>query len=274
MVKEVGLPGPRPGTGSLARPKRKEVKAAKKWEAERSDAGLPPWVRAMRDDAVRAVDEDEENAVLLQRQGPTREVFKSSWTLRQWADDYCASPKHLKEFVYEKVVYGWNQTALTAAIRSAILSTHYRGDLTIRFLVYHNQITIRPDTRLSRFFSLSSNPWLKLLFIITLIYPFLLLYRRFHPHGGGRWKVGGGAYATKRWVQSNEGDSRGKGGGTSEGRLDVLGTREGEWFQAWEGTIRRAVATRKVDGVPMWAPDDQLLATLGSLDGYIGAVGR
>jgi hypothetical protein len=34
---------------------------------------------------------------------PEVDGLRSSKTLREWADDYCASPKYLKEFVYEKV---------------------------------------------------------------------------------------------------------------------------------------------------------------------------
>lgn len=30
-------------------------------------------------------------------------VYKSSKTVREWADEYCASPKILKEFTYTKV---------------------------------------------------------------------------------------------------------------------------------------------------------------------------
>lgn len=33
------------------------------------------------------------------------------------------------------------------------------------------------------------------------------------------------------------------------------GTREGEWFERWEGTIRRAVAEGRIDGVPIQVPN-------------------
>ena len=56
----------------------------------RVDNGLPPWVQT-------------EESVTVVEDRPNGPVYKSSRTVRQWADDYCASDKLLKEFVYEKV---------------------------------------------------------------------------------------------------------------------------------------------------------------------------
>lgn len=59
-------------------------KAFRRWLDERDAAGIPPW--------------HSRTSVVQDGQ-----VFKSSKSLREWADEYCASPKHLKEFVYDKV---------------------------------------------------------------------------------------------------------------------------------------------------------------------------
>jgi len=87
MVHEIGLPG------ALRNADSTEVKRAKVERELRSQEGLPPWVRA--------------NPAAFNRgnreQSGSHDVLKSSWTVRQWADDYCASPNVLKEFVYEKV---------------------------------------------------------------------------------------------------------------------------------------------------------------------------
>lgn len=84
MRRKTGIPP------QLGRPTRKDVKAAEQWAKAREHRGLPPWVGQ-----ERVVDEEA---------GVTPySVLQSSWTLRQWADDYCASPKYLKEFVYERV---------------------------------------------------------------------------------------------------------------------------------------------------------------------------
>lgn len=124
---------------------------------------------------------------------------------------------------------------------------------------------VRPDTHISRAIS---NPWLKFLLIITLIYPCIWLFQRFHQRGGGRWAVGGGAYALKRWEVVREGGSDYMFEG--DGRI-LIGEREGEWFKRWEGTIRRCVMARKVDNRGMSEPDDDEAVTnwpATGLDGF------
>lgn len=123
--------------------------------------------------------------------------LRSSKTLRQWADEYCASPKSLKEFVYHKVLYGWNFSQLEKSLRLLVLSSPYNGDLEITFTNYSSKIYVRPSNSLSR---MLSNKWLKFLSIILLIYPFIWLFKRFHRKGGGVWEVCGGAYPLKQWV--------------------------------------------------------------------------
>ena len=68
---------------------RAEKKAYARWLEERRARGLPPWITNM----------DSRADVVCDEARPLR----SSKTLRQWADEYCASPKYLKEFVYRKV---------------------------------------------------------------------------------------------------------------------------------------------------------------------------
>jgi hypothetical protein len=76
------------GTGRQVA-KRKEIKCYKEWEEKRKGLGLPPWV-----------DKNIINGSSAHLDG-----LRSSKTLRQWADEYCASPKYLKEFVYKKVLF-------------------------------------------------------------------------------------------------------------------------------------------------------------------------
>jgi len=98
MVREVELPlaaGKRTATS-------KEIKEYKAFVAQRKACGLPPWVADLNTEGVSEQDH----------------VLKSSMSLRQWADEYCASPKYLKEFVYDQVLYGWDMQQLEDAIRS------------------------------------------------------------------------------------------------------------------------------------------------------------
>ncbi|KAI0068219.1 hypothetical protein BV25DRAFT_1818605 [Artomyces pyxidatus] len=262
MHREVGAPG------DTRKAVKEEVKDFKRWLNEREMRGLPPWISDM-------YSRREGAGVPMQQR---HDVLKSSWTLRQWADDYCASSKVFKEFVYEKVIYGWYIEGLQTAIRSAIFSTHYTGDLAITFESSLAKVIIRPNTRLAR---MLSNPWLKLLLIVTLVYPFIWLFQNFHSRGGGRWTVAGGAYALKRFEPINV-DVYGTmttGNGqvvlphhkivkTSSGPKLLVGMREGEWFKIWEGTIRRMVLARKVDPTPVYMPDDVPNYAAAILDGY------
>ena len=97
---------------------------------------------------------------------------------------------------------------------------------------------VRPDRTISRAIS---NPCLFFLLIITLIYPWIWLFQRFYWRGGGRWGVGGSAYALRR----RGGVSREEGG---------IGESEGEWMKRWEKAIRRSVMDR-VDSAGMIEPN-------------------
>jgi len=165
-----------------------------------------------------------------------------------------------------QVIYGWDLNTLEAAILAAIKSTHYNGDrIEVKFESGHQTVIVRPNTRISRAIS---NPWLKFLLIITLIYPCIWLFQRFHRRGGGRWAVGGGAYALKRWTVVPENKVAGPQDMVDSGRI-LVGEREGEWFKRWEGTIRRSVMGRKVEKRAMNEPDEPVTnwpATM--LDGF------
>ena len=207
MVREFEIPA---GTGREVA-KGEKLKCCKEWEKKRSQLGLAPWVRETNIDLAGYPD-----------------GLRSSKTLRQWADEYCASPKYLKEFVYKKVLiffasillqyifpfvffknlwlqvlYGWNMQQIETAIRSTIESSPYDGSITIDLTTYGSKVYIRPNNAVSR---MLSNKWLKFLSIILLIFPFIWLFKRFHSRGGGRWEVCGGAYTLKQWVPLEPGE--------------------------------------------------------------------
>jgi hypothetical protein len=120
--------------------------------------------------------------------------------------------------------------------------------------------------------------WLKFLLWITLIYPFIWLFKRFHPRGGGRWQVCGAAYAYKRLVKVDSNNPNlknmiynGEVVRTRDGigYLQVLGTREGQWFKAWESTIRENVMGKVQTEDVVLVPNAQRAAIIGSmLDGF------
>jgi len=89
MSREVGLPG------NTTKADSSTIKRFKAWRVVRQKRGLPPWMTPNDDDAYFRT------SVVQPPYGMN--VLKSSWTLRQWADDYCQSRNIFKEFVYEKV---------------------------------------------------------------------------------------------------------------------------------------------------------------------------
>ncbi|KAH9944339.1 uncharacterized protein BXZ73DRAFT_87259 [Epithele typhae] len=209
---------------------KQEKSAAKDRKAMRKECGLPPWVAPAPESWFEQTGSGAPPAAAR--------VLESSKTLRQWADEYCASDKVLKEFTYTKVVYGWNTANLTQALQAAIRSV-YRHNIHVSFDLALHKIRVRADNTLARTLS---NRCLKFLLCVTLVYPFLWLWRRFSARGGGRWEPpgasppfapGGGA----RWQQAPTGEA-----------MALVGESEGEWFQRWEGAIRDAVWRRRRSG--------------------------
>ncbi|KAI0936401.1 hypothetical protein AcW1_000653 [Taiwanofungus camphoratus] len=242
-----------------------EIKQSKIRQNETKMRGLPPWAGL---ESINTCDGDVDSQ--------QTSVLKSSRTLRQWADEYCASNKLLKEFTYEKIVCGWNFPNLHSAIVAAVKSTYYSSHFTVEFRTTHAKIYVRPDNVLSRTLS---NKWLKFLLFILLIYPFIWLCKRYGERGGGRWEVCGGAYALKSWqlVDSSSDlppsfpdHDDGRTMQTSAGLAKLVGLREGEWFQQWEGTIRRAVSSRLKSSTPLRDPDERPSQAAMMLDGYRG----
>ncbi|KAG8829649.1 hypothetical protein FRC17_006237 [Serendipita sp. 399] len=215
--------------------RRKENKSYKKWTTFKKQSGLAPWVpMALRD--------PESEGVRYSGHGllPLNTNLRSSRSVRNWADDYCGSHKVLKEFVFEKVVYGWNMAALEQSIITLIKSTYYSGDLSVTFQTTGNKVYIRPDNWLSR--SLS-HWWVKLLLWITLIYPFVWLFKRFATNGGGVWKVAGAAYPLKEWVHC-------------EG--SVPGEDVAQYMMKKEEEYARLQRDRALAALPSYTASDQL----------------
>jgi hypothetical protein len=92
VVREVEL-GPDDGLKYRRKATWSETDMFHALENERQKKGLPPWVG--REPLLH----ENSNSMALRE---SREL-RSSKTLRNWADEYCASQKYLKEFTYEKV---------------------------------------------------------------------------------------------------------------------------------------------------------------------------
>ncbi|CAA7265824.1 unnamed protein product [Cyclocybe aegerita] len=245
-----------------------EIKAFKVDEHAHINEGIPPWENLDRTTRCK--------------------MQASSKTLREWADEYAASPKLLKEFLFEKSLYGWNTTKLQSAITSSIHSTSYTGTISASFLPSLSRIAIRPDNRLSR--TLSRTLY-KVLLWIFLIYPFIWLFKRFSSRGGGKWEVGGAAYGLVCCEPVQEGEDlsgyRREGSWEGEGvtreprivvgadgvRKKLIGLREGEWFREWEQVIKRCAKMRLQRDEPLRSVRDGPADPANQLEGYaVGAL--
>jgi hypothetical protein len=67
------------------------------WLEKRTALGLPPWVGPQD-----AASYEQRHRAGARSQPQDTDALRSSWTLRQWADNYCESHSRFKEFVYEK----------------------------------------------------------------------------------------------------------------------------------------------------------------------------
>lgn len=266
--------------------KRRETKAFKRWLKERDGRGLPPWALDARS--------HEWNEGSLEETS----VLRSSKTVRQWADEYCNSEKHLKEFMYEKVrrscinlgvdkahvekvIYGWNFAQVEASIRATISASLYQGDIEVDFIKQASKVYIRPDNRLSR---MLSNKWLKFLSIILLIFPFIWLFKRFHSKGGGRWEVCGGAYSLKTYelvqppapvdlisddapVPSYDQPSNTDINMINGKAYRTVGLKEGVWLRQWQPAIIQAVHARYQSSQPLYqTPEQRMSGALAFMD--------
>ncbi|KAJ1306369.1 hypothetical protein OPQ81_007375 [Rhizoctonia solani] len=247
------------------------LKAGKAWRENREKWGLPPWL-SMADQSETA-----RRSTPVDESMPTR----SELTLREWADRYCASKKDMKSFKFRKVVYGWNIDSLTQVVRATIQRVSYARSptITVQFTTSASEIDIRPSSAFSRALS---KTWVVVLLWITLIYPFIWLYKRFH---GGRWEVAGSAFPLRAWKHCEDsvpgesaesyrrrtfkevtGDVASLTSQRSEGTDDriltetpigvsqLVGTTERDWFLTWESTIIHCVTSRVQEAAPITMP--------------------
>ena len=111
------------------------------------------------------------------------------------------------------------------AARHVIASTDYRGNVKVVFRITGGKIKIRAP---SQMFQMMSNPIVKIILCVFLIYPFLWLYRHYSA-AGGKWDLCGAAYPLIM-------DPR-----NVPGRGPM---REGDWIKIWDRTIRLGVMSR------------------------------
>ncbi|KIM26486.1 hypothetical protein M408DRAFT_313576 [Serendipita vermifera MAFF 305830] len=229
-------------------PVEKDVQSAQKRAREVGrQVGRPPWL-AMAENQVY-----EDEALI----GGT--PLASSRSFQEWLEDYVHSRRVVKEFKFSKEVYAWDLEALKVSLEQLVRSTGYSATLRIGFKATPESVHIYSPNIVSKIFS---SYFLIFITTVTLIFPFLWMWRRWWPEAGGKWQVCGAAFRLKRWelvprtgpgeteqgAMERLGGPAGVGGhrlrAGREGVYVLKGVHEADWFRSWEQTIRNAVFTR------------------------------
>lgn len=282
-----------------------ERNASESWSKQREARGLAPWalMRGQIKGMEASVEAEHDRIELAHSTHASGEWYDDSnitapsKTLRDWSDEYCASNRYLKEFIFRKVVYGWNLPAVRQAVESTIKSNYFgahagAGDVHVEFVFEGSKIIIRPDNWFSR---MLGRTWVMVLLCVTLIYPFIIWpFKRFGARGGGHWEVAGSAFALNRYTQcpdaiegeksedyrrrkNKEASSSSSAApkpdlpllkDTPKGVCQLLGQREGEWFSQWEESIITLVRQRHISDLPIATPVGRVNTAGIGLDGY------
>lgn len=172
----------------------------------RKELALPPWAR------VSTLTTDQTGARLLFPTDRLRFENTSFCTiedfsddnlpsptksLAEWTEEYCATRCPLKEFRFERTVYGWDLEEVERKILSLLADRHAgdRKKTSVKVIIKGRKIVVRPNTSL---WWLYENDYLKALFYITFIY--LIIMWPIKKFLLGRcWKVAGSSFAFIRY---------------------------------------------------------------------------
>jgi hypothetical protein len=87
-------------------------------------------------------------------------------TLKDWCEDFCASPSKLKVFRISRPVEGIDEACLIGQIENLIRSTHYRGNTNITFRVDEKAVDIYSPTLINHW----RTSWIRWIFYLTFLW--------------------------------------------------------------------------------------------------------
>ncbi|KAG8854884.1 hypothetical protein FRB96_007284 [Tulasnella sp. 330] len=296
MDLEAGNTGKRSTTWSRKATKS-EKEASAVWRKRREDWGYAPW--ALIRGTIRGTEgcvESPETRYQLQyaANGPfgmsdDGEISSPSKTLRQWTDEYCASPKLVKDFTFQKVVHGWNMDSLRQAVGSAIRANYpHRDEPVVSIRLEASNITVQSN---NWYTFIVSNRWILGFMWITAIFPlFIWPFKQFVRSGSGEWRVAGCAFALTKWEHLSD-SAPGETAesyhqrttetlvdtgpsapatplkATSKGVSKLVGESETQWLARWEETIVGYVKQGYMSSVPITQPLESFGRAGDNLDG-------
>ncbi|KAG8916229.1 hypothetical protein FRC01_003289 [Tulasnella sp. 417] len=186
-------------------------------------------------------------------------------SLGEWTEEFCASRSPLKEFRFQRTVYGWNLEEAERKILSLIENCHQgdRKKTTVKIVIKGRKIVVRPNSSL---WWLYENDYLKKLFYITFIY-LIIMWPIKKLLLGRCWKVAGSSFAFVRYEHledSQPGETVAQYiarvpqsppakdlKATPRGVSIVVGQPFKNWYSANSHIISSAASGRKKDGDPI-----------------------
>lgn len=256
MTLDVELPavvGPQEleeGSAISSAPRRKatkdEVRLAKLRDGELRLLGLPPWIRFHNDAPGMQAGIDNENVFRNLKnatypQAPpgrfSTQLHPSLKSLRDIADDFCASRKPLKEFRFRRTTFGWNFPDLQRKVREIVWSNKPLTCqvVTVKVEVQAGDIIVRPDNFL---WMILTNKWILFLLWITLLYP-IFIWPMKKLFLAGRWWMAGCSYTFSQPIRITNST-----GDYSKGPIELdCDTRtpytERDFLRTWEHSTLR-----------------------------------
>ncbi|KAK4685460.1 hypothetical protein P7C73_g4692, partial [Tremellales sp. Uapishka_1] len=277
---------------------KRENKLQDSFSAWKLAQGLPEWLEM--EDATEFWESNvsgKSKSKMDPVEGPSGEeeaMLGDGWrklaqekALMDWCEVYCADPGLLKRFVVNKSVWGWDMGGLKSAIAGAIRSTGYTDALTVEFDWTERYYVVKPNNLLTRAIH---NNFVYFLLWITMIFPLILLFQRFHRLGGGVYDVVRADYSMKYYpplpatfptetIQAAQhrlpslykthpeiphGAFLQVG---PKGIHYLVGMKEGQWMKDWEERIKMA-ARLKFQGELVRDPAERPGVVGRGLDGY------
>ncbi|MCJ1436748.1 hypothetical protein MMC27_006130 [Xylographa pallens] len=177
------------------------------------------------------------------------EARRGGQTLKEWCHLFCASTSMLKSFTLERRVVDRDEALITSRLTSYILSTNYRGHISVTYAVSPHTTTITTPHSLNRLRYNSFVYWTSIiqqLWILT--WPILWLMTL-------RWSVVRADWPYQ--VQEPGWDPR-----SGESQWKYVKQSEEHWCRRWEYTVTKAAETRWQGALEReWIPEPEGLGT-------------
>jgi hypothetical protein len=148
--------------------------------------------------------------------------------LRRWCDKFVANPAGVRSFGLKREIANHDTKKLEQLLRAAIAETNYRGHLHVSFPSTHNRLIVYTPGRINQW---RTTTWICWVFYLTFLWIFAWPVLFFLTAKYEVMKV------TYHYANMPPGPS---------GERECAVMTEGEWFNLWQESIKRAAIGRMV----------------------------